>query len=167
MTTAIDLLINGWNRNHAKAVELTEHVPNEIATNQLGGIVNHPAWTFAHMNLYHDAILSLACGERINDPGKHPDAPKYDAGSIPVHDPDAYPPLDELVRAYTVKHEQIEATLRDAQPSLLDHPPRLERWAEALGTTGQTLNYLMLYHESTHLGQLMAWRRAAGLPACE
>jgi hypothetical protein len=41
----------------------------------------------------------------------------------------------------------------------------LERWKATFPKVGSILGYLMLVHESTHLGQISMWRRVQGLPA--
>jgi len=41
--------------------------------------------------------------------------------------------------------------------------PGLDHWAEEVGITARVLQYLMVFHEAEHLGQLAAWRRAMGL----
>jgi hypothetical protein len=167
MTTCPDILLAGWKRNLDKTMELLAGIPNGRAAEQPGGVINHPAWTLAHLNHYHPAILSLVAGEPVHDPGDHPDAPRFDAGSTPVADPDQYPALPTLIADYRNGHEQIDRAMRDMAPAQLQQPPGLARWVKPLATTAGALNYLMLYHESTHIGQIMVWRRAAGFAPCE
>ena len=163
----IEMLIDAWAGNLNHALALLKDIPAGRMTHQPASVVNHPAWTIAHLCHYHPAILSLARGEPVSDPGKLPDAPQVDAGSAPTDEPAAYLSKDELIARFREGHEQIEETLRAAPDDLLDRPPGLERWRPAFPRTGQALTYLMLLHESTHLGELAAWRRAAGYEALE
>ncbi|MFA9476991.1 DinB family protein [Phycisphaerales bacterium AB-hyl4] len=160
MDTTIETLLLGWRENGQLARQLLADIPDEAMTDQPGGVVNHPAWTLAHLNHYHTAILSLVRGEPVADPGEQPNAEHYDAGSTPVDDPARYPSKAELLAAYEQVHQEVEQLLQDAPPKRLTQPPGLERWAEGFGTTAKALSYLMIFHESVHLGQVMAWKRA-------
>jgi len=163
-TTCIDVLIGGWRDNLELAERLFRTISDEQMTAQPDGVVNHPAWTLAHLIHYYPAILSLAEGREILDPGKHPDAPRYDAGSAPVDDPSEYPSRSELLTRYRRGHEDVERALVGADLVLLERPPGLARWAQGFGSTARALGYLMVFHEADHLGQLAAWRRAMGWP---
>lgn len=157
------LLIAGWQHNLDLAERLYADIPDHPMTSQPGGLPNHPAWTLAHLLHYHPAILALARGETVSDPGEHPDAHRYDAGSTPVDDPAAYPPKAELLDRYRRNHDAVAQALRDAPADRLDQQPGLARWVRTFPTTGAALQYLMVFHEAQHLGEVTAWRRPANL----
>lgn len=158
---AIEMLVSGWRRNLQAVEELFSEVPADRLTHQPGGVNNHPAWTLCHLMHYHPAILSAIQGQAIQDPANHPDAARFDAGSIPADDPAVYPEKNELLNAYRQTHARIAQQLGTASASTLARPPGLARWAEVFNTTAELLVYLMLHHEATHLGQVVAWRRAS------
>lgn len=159
----IDALLFGWRKTGDYSLRLLEAVPEDRLTYQPAGDVSHPAWIFCHLGLYHPAILSLARGDAVADPGKHPDAAKYDEGTTPVSDASRYPANRELLQRYRTAHEKIEQALQRSGDSVLLKPAGLPRWEKAFGTTSNALTYLMLYHESVHLGQISMWRRVQGL----
>jgi len=162
-TTCIDLLSCGWSANLELAERLLATIADERITTQPAGVVNHPAWTLAHLVHYHPAILALVDGRTVPDPASHPDADRFDAGSTPVDDPSQYPTKAALIRRYRHGHQRIETALGQAPTDRLNQPPGLTRWTEGFGTTARVLQYLMVFHEAEHLGQLVAWRRAMRL----
>ena len=121
----------------------------------------------AHLVHYHWAILNIARGEPVSDTGLHAGAARDDAGSMPTGDAKQYPSKAARRDAYLAGHEQFDATLAARSDDQLARPVGLSRWAEAFGDSGQALQYLMVFHESTHIGEIMAWRRARGLPAAD
>ncbi len=164
MSTALEILRAGAQINLAHAQALLADIPAAQMAAQPGGVVNHPAWTLAHLLHYHPAILSLARREPVADPGQHALAKQYDAGSTPVAELSRYPGKGELLERFCTSHARIAAALRDTTAKTLVSPPGLARWVQPFGTTQYALTYLLVFHEAEHLGQLAAWRRALGLP---
>lgn len=161
------LLLVGWRQNFERTETLIESVPAQRMTTQPNGMANHPAWTLAHLIHYHPAILSVVRAEAVSDPGQHPDAPRYDAGSTPIDDPTEYPSKRALMADYRGGHDLVAEALTSMSVAQLQQPPRLARWASHFGDSAELLTYLMIYHEATHLGQIMAWRRLMGWPPIE
>lgn len=160
MSLTHDLFIRGSKRVADQAKSLLDNVPADQYVLQPGGVVNHPAWTLSHLVHYHPAILSLLRNQPVTDPANTPKADLYDEGSTPQSDVTLYLPGDELLAAYLHGHEQILAVLQQAPEDYFARKPGLDRWAKAFPTVADNLVYLILLHESQHLGQVMAWRRA-------
>ncbi len=160
MDSEADLLIAGWRQNESKVRELMADVSGDDMATQPEGVVNHPAWTLAHLIHYHPAILRLARGLPVDDPGLEPNAELYDEGSTPMPDLALYPTRNELLNFYVDGHARVEKALHQAPRSRFGQAPGLRRWGKGFGTTGNALVYLMLVHEAQHIGQLMVWRRA-------
>lgn len=160
MSLTHDLFIRGWQRVTDQAKSLLGDVPADQYVLQPNGVVNHPAWTLSHLIHYHPAILSLLRNEPVADPANAPKANLYDEGSTPQSDTTLYLPGDELLMAYCQGHDQILNALQQAPEDFFARKPGLDRWAKAFPTVADNLVYLMLLHESQHLGQVMAWRRA-------
>jgi len=162
-TRVSGLLRQGVDSNRKIARHLFATIPAERATEQPAGVVNHAAWTIAHLNHYHPAILDLIQGRAVRDPGQHPDAARYDAGSTPTADPGAYPAWADLAARYNRAHDGIHEALGSVSHQALAQPPKLERWAEAFADTASALQYLLVHHEALHLGALTVWCRVTGL----
>jgi uncharacterized damage-inducible protein DinB len=55
--------------------------------------------------------------------------------------------------------------LERIDPSRLAGAIPLERWKQRFPLIADAVVHLMIDHESTHLGQVSAWRRAGGRPS--
>jgi hypothetical protein len=163
MPTLTHSLLIGWNRNLAYAQRLIADLDQSQMDHQPQPGMNHPAWVFAHLTAYHPVLEGLIIGQTPDDPRGH----RFGMGSTPEADPDGkvYGGKAELVAGFSDGHAAVETALRAATDDDLARPMPIERWAEPFPTVGDSLGYLMLVHESTHLGQLSAWRRVQGLPS--
>jgi hypothetical protein len=150
-----------WKRNAAYALRLAEDIDPArfVAQPVPGRTLNHPAWVFSHLNLYAAVAVDLASGRAFDDPADH----RYGQKSEPLADPSAYPEKAALLEQWRVIHAAGERALEAAAPSLTSAPNPLPRWRAMHPTVGDMLVTLMVKHESGHLGQLSAWRRAMGL----
>ncbi len=153
-----------WRRNNTYAQRLVEDLPVGAMLAQppgLPAVMNHPAWILAHLNLYAGLAVRLARGEPFDDPAEH----RYGMKSRPLADAAAYPGKAELVGEWRRWHEEGETALLGVSEAVTGSPTPLARWGAAHPTVGDMLVALMVKHESGHLGQLSAWRRAMGHPS--
>jgi hypothetical protein len=157
----IDTLLFSWDKNLDYATKLVADVPQDRMVYQPEVGMNHPAWVLSHLNAYHPVIVSLVRGETFDDPKEHP----FGMKSKPVADVAVYPPKAQLVESFIQGHHDVTAALRTAGPGVLQGEVPLERWIRYFPSVGVVLGYLMLVHESTHFGQLSAWRRVQGMPS--
>ncbi|MEM1027790.1 MAG: DinB family protein [Planctomycetota bacterium] len=158
-----DLILNIlmlWERNGDYGLALTDQVGAEQSVYQPAGELNHPAWVLSHLNTYHETLEAIIHGHAVTDPK---DA-AFGMRSQPVADVKAYVSLPRLRDEFLWGHRSIADALRLAGPALLERQVPLERWQNWLPTMSAVLMNLMVWHETLHLGQLSAWRRAAGLP---
>jgi len=89
--------------------------------------------------------------------------PLFNPGSQPSADPSAYPSMETLRDTFRVvyadlcdaAHEADRSVLMAANPFAPAHPD--------FPTAGDFAAYLLSSHLAYHLGQLVAWRAAAGL----
>lgn len=149
-----------WRRNGAYAARLVESLTPDLWTTQpiAGRTLNHPAWIFSHLNVYTPICTAMLRGEPFADPLEH----RYGQKSAVSHDPAEYHPGSQLLREYRDLHTAAEHALHDAPTAALAAANPLERWRTLHPTVGDMLVTLMVKHESGHLGQLSAWRRAMG-----
>ncbi|HEY6565844.1 MAG TPA: hypothetical protein VIY86_15280, partial [Pirellulaceae bacterium] len=92
---------------------------------------------------------------------------RYGTRSKLENDPASYPAPSDLLVLFQSTHEQAEQALIAVSTVSLRGPNPLERARSLHPTLGDMLVTLMVKHESGHLGQLSAWRRAMGLPPVE
>jgi hypothetical protein len=157
-------ILISWRRNRDYALRLVADVPAPDLTAQPMGasdparMMNHPAWILAHLTLYAGVADRLIRGEPFPDPMDDRFGPR----SSPCGDQGAYP--SDLVDRFRIAHDAAGAALEAAPDAALARPTPLERWRGMHPSVGDLLVMLMVKHESGHLGQLSAWRRARGLP---
>lgn len=157
----IDTLLHSWDKNLDYATKLVADVPQDRMAYQPAVGMNHPAWVLSHLNAYHPVIVCLIRGQTFDDPKDHP----FGMKSKPVGDGSVYASKEELVASFTQGHHDVTQALRNAGPGVMEAAVPLERWTRYFPSVGVVLGYLMLLHESTHLGQLSAWRRVQGMPS--
>jgi len=160
-SSTTDALLYSWGKNLGYAKKLVADVSNESMVAQPADHVNHPAWVLSHLNAYHGVIASMVQGKPFDDPIDHP----FGMKSKPIADAAVYPSIEKLIQTYAEGHREVTASLQSAKPQVLDNPVLLDRWKSIMPTIHTALVYLMILHESTHLGQLSAWRRVRGMPS--
>lgn len=151
-----------WRRNGAYALRLVGDLSDSqmLAQPIPGRILNHTAWVLSHLTLYTSIAAAMLRTQAFPDPLHHP----HGQNSEPLLDAAAYLSRAELIAKYHSEHDAAEAALLAANDATFASPTPLERWRTLHPTTGDMLVTLMVKHESAHLGQLSAWRRAMGLP---
>jgi hypothetical protein len=87
----------------------------------------------------------------------------FNPGSQPSVNPSDYPPMPELIAAFRAVYTDLCTTLPAAAPSALAAPNAYTPSLKDFPTAGDFVTYLMTGHLGYHLGQLSAWRAAAGL----
>ena len=156
----VEPLLQAWAMNADYGKQLVEDLePSQMVAQPHEGM-NHPAWLLSHMNLYAGLLASLLSDESPADPIDHP----FGMKSSPSPDPSVYASKAELVDAWVASHERVSMALQRCGEELLMKPMPIERFRGRFATVGSCLVYIMIRHESLHLGQLSAWRRAIGLP---
>jgi hypothetical protein len=157
MTTDIFLGIFAGSLDGLK--KLMADVPDARLAEQPAGIRNHPAWTLTHLCAANDMALSLM-GEPTHGPKEWGEIAK--PGSMPQADRAIYPPLATLMQTLEVQHKAFDAAVRAAPPEKFAEPT--PEWLRNFAPTiGHVVAYMLTVHEHNHLGQLQAWKRAAGL----
>lgn len=154
-----------WIRNGPYASRLAGDLsPDQFLAQPIPGVtLNHPAWILSHLLIYKTIAARLLRGEPFDDPLSHPHGPK----STPLPGASDYLPPRDLIPAFQSAHDEVAHALSIAPPDLAARPVPLERWRAMAPTIGELLLILVVKHESHHLGQLSAWRRAMRLPPVE
>ncbi len=161
MSEFVKSLLIPWDKNAEYAERLVGDLNAEQMIHQPGEGMNHPAWIVSHLNAYHPVLVAMLNGQTFDDPKGH----KFGMQSKPESDASIYQPKDQLMAEFTKGHNEVRDALNAAGDNGLSAAMTLERWKGPFPTVGSALGYLMVFHESTHLGQLSAWRRVQGLPS--
>lgn len=160
MSAVMEGILRAWDDNLAYCQRLMKDIPADQMTHQPRPDMTHPAWVLAHLGVYHPVMLAMVRGRSFPDPKDH----RYGFKSAAVDDPNEYPAKDELLASFEKHHHEIGQALRAGGEAVMEMPTTLERWKSKMPRNGHVLPHLMLAHESTHLGQVSAWRRVLGLP---
>ena len=160
-----DAILITWRRDIAYALRLVGDLSDEqmIAQPVAGRAMNHPAWTLAHLTLYNEVIAKMLRRETFDDPKEH----AFGMKSAPQSDATIYGPRAKLVDAYKGSHDEAERALVECDMDVFAEAVPLERWRALHPKIADMIVMLMVKHESMHLGQLSAWRRAMGLGRVE
>ena len=148
----------GFNLHFAKI--LVADVSPEQLSQQPGGVVNHPAWSLGHLVLSSN-LLAQFVGLDSDLPERYEDL--FKAGSVPHDNAADYPLKDELIAALEAQHARVVEAVKALEPATFAEPHPEEGPRQYFPTRGDMITFLMTAHEMDHLGQVVAWRRAAGL----
>jgi hypothetical protein len=154
-----EILLKYFADTLASIEQLLADVPAERLAEQPAGLPNHPAWTLAHLCVGHGFALSM-----LGQPPLCPEAWQANTGpgSKPAADRAQYPDKAEALAVLRQQHAALTAAVRAAKPEAFDAPTP-ERVRPFAPTVGHVVAYMLACHENNHLGQLQAWKRAAGL----
>jgi hypothetical protein len=139
---------------------LVDDVPEERLTEQPGGVRNHPAWHIGHLALVSDRFAEML-GVPSGLDGSWKD--RFAPGTVPVAERSAYPSKAELLRVLDERRAALADAMGRAGMDVMAKPNPNQRLAAFLPTIGHAINFGAICHESTHLGALAVWRKAAGM----
>lgn len=145
------------------AERLIRDIPAEKFAHMPHAKMNHPAFILGHLSLYPDRAFKF-----LSMPQRMAARPGYDelfnAGVDCVEQDGRYPQKDDLVAHYFERFRAVAAVLPTVSDETLQgRNPGEGRIAQMFPVLGGALNFMLATHHGIHLGQLSAWRRAAGL----
>ena len=117
-------------------------------------------WIIGHLAVTADFARRL-CGRSPMCPAEW--RALFNPGTQPSHDPSAYPPMATLCDALRRTHADLLNAGTVAGPELLAAANPYAPGRDAFPTAGDFAAYIMSSHLAYHLGQLVAWRAAAGI----
>ena len=130
------------------------------------GLENHPAFTLGH--LVSGAVMTAKYlgGSYDFNPDWESLFKRNGPGdpTLPDPDPSKYPTKGQLLEALVMQHNKVETLIQGLDTPQFQQPINW-RFKAYFPTLGDLLTFLCLTHESMHLGQLAAWRRAMKLPS--
>lgn len=140
---------------------LTADITEEEMTAMPHGL-NHPAWILGHVTCAREWVKDLL---KLPPRGGWDGIAwleKFNRGTSISPERAKYPPKADLLAALEAMHREVEAvlaTITDAELQKEMPDPRIRQMFPKVGdiVVGVTTT-----HESFHMGQLSAWRRAMG-----
>jgi hypothetical protein len=87
----------------------------------------------------------------------------FNPGSQPSGEANTYAPMTTLTTAFREVYADLAAAAAESDPFSITVENPFAPARAAFPTAGEFLAYLMTGHLAYHLGQLVAWRAAAGL----
>ncbi len=153
--------------NYSFAKELVEDVTEDQMYYSPGpGLENHPSFTLGHLAVASAMTVRYLGGKsetpelwrelfKRNGPGD----PRF-----PEKDHSLYPNKEALLDELYLQHERLKEALLIVNKEYLKEDKKW-RFNNYLPSVLDCTIFMCLNHESMHLGQLSAWRRAMGLPS--
>lgn len=152
-----------FNLEYAKALihDLTEE---QMTIVPASGLDNHPAFTIGHL-ISGSANLAQDLGAEFEMPDnwtelfvrQGPGDPRK-----PDLDKSKYPSKHLLITELEYQHNKVKKILKGIEENRLTEELTW-RFSNLMPTLGDLVTFMCINHESMHLGQLAAWRRAMGL----
>ena len=138
---------------------LVADVPDEMMSRQTAGVVNHPAWTIGHLIYSAEAI-----GGELGLPAWLPAnwQQRFGTGSTPQ--PTGYESRGELLSLFADARLRLRERLNELGELAMAQPLPDARYREKFPTLGHAVVHILTAHPASHVGQLVVWRRAMGLP---
>ncbi len=130
------------------------------------GLSNHPAFTLGHL-VTGSAMMAEDLGQPVSIPeGWMELFARKGPGDQTRPDLDIarYPSKTELLQELERTHNLVKDQLQRATETQLNKNVRW-RFGNHMPTLADLTLFMCINHESMHLGQLAAWRRAMNLPA--
>lgn len=125
--------------------------------------MNPAGWLLGHLALSNDFALSIM-GEATVCPAEW--SQWFGPKSVPLAEGMPRPKKNEFLSMIETGYAKVSAALaKGPAPDKLAAPNPIDFLRGPLPTAGDLLAHLLTTHVATHLGQLSAWRRAAGLKA--
>lgn len=160
MIDLIDASVRQCHRNIGTAVGIMNALDDSHRALEPQPGTKTAGWLIGHLCVTGDYGRKI-CGRPTICPKEW--RARFNPGTQPSHDAADYPPIAELGTMFgRVYADLIEAATQlsaDAQTAPNPFTPA----AADLPTAGEFVAYLMSGHLAYHLGQLHAWRAAAGV----
>ncbi len=140
---------------------LVADVRDADMTAQPRGAPNHPAWTLGHMAL----SAQLIGGELGLEPWLPPEwVARFGPGSAPDENRAGYPAKAALLAMLEKGRNRISDGLSALGERGMSQQLPDERFRKRYPTLGHAVLDILAGHSALHVGQLVVWRRAMGLP---
>lgn len=131
------------------------HEQSLIQPQPAGNCLN---WVLGHLLTVQVAAVELLGQEPVIDKAR---IERYERGSQPITDPAEALPSDELLAAWSLAAERVDAGLAAFDPQRLDEPAPFSPGNDPDETVGSLLS-VICFHQGYHTGQTGLLRRLVG-----
>lgn len=138
---------------------LLQEIPHEKLCAQTPSCSNHALWIIGHLATTDDYFVNEFAGGGLKLPEHWHKT--FGMGSKPVADASAYPPVEEVRRAFEERRAALVCWFESLTPTELEKPLP-ESWAKYALAIGD-LGPFIAWHEGYHCGQLATLRKSFGL----
>lgn len=163
----LESLLKAYDFNLTYAKTLVDDISPEFMYRSFGdGLENYPAFTLGHLTIA-SALIAEELGESYRVPDgwdrffgrKGPGDPRR-----PLQYEPGMPAKESLIEELSEKHKIVTTLLGNTAPDRFFEKVewRFDRYFPRLV---DCITFMCITHEAMHLGQLSAWRRAAGMPS--
>jgi len=161
----IETILKQYDFNFAYAKALVQDLTDEqMTTVPHPGLDNHPAFTLGHL-ISGSADLARDLGVEFEMPDnwavlfirEGPGDPRK-----PDLDKTKYPSKHLLISELENQHNKVKQLVRNLDKKAFNESLTW-RFSNFMPTLGDLVTFMCINHESMHLGQLAAWRRAMGV----
>lgn len=161
------IILNAYDFNLKYAKQLVKDVDESMMTHTpCNGLENHPAFSLGHLvtaaaltSKYLDGPYELDSKWETLFRRKGPGDPRK-----PSMDVTNYPSKKELLNALSTQHNLVESLITNLDNDRFNEATKW-RFQTYMPTLGDLLFFMCVSHESMHLAQVAAWRRAMNLPS--
>ncbi len=133
--------------------------PQEWTTQVFPG-ANHPLWVAGHLGFADNFALRHVAPERVEENENYHEL--FGMGSQPKSDPEAYPPVEEVLQFTRQRRQVLLEVLQNMQEEQLARKLP-EGSLEMLSTVADLFGFIAL-HEGLHAGQMSMAHRSLGRP---
>lgn len=165
MTSSAQFLASNLRLTLGYADGLAKDIPTEKFAHKPHPTMNHPAWCFGHLALYPDRTFGMLLGRTDLAKPNERFTKLFEPGSACEADSGQYPAKDEIMKELRERHAVMLDYLETVDDEVMERPTTHERYAARFPKVGHAVHFLFSNHIMMHLGQVSAWRRAAGLPS--
>ena len=156
-----EIVINSFGMHVDAVRQLVSDVPNSDMYQQPLGVPNHPAWTLGHLAYSFESI-----GEEIGLSRTLPGdwGARFGTGSVPATQGDNGLSKPQLLQYVDEAGQRVRSRLVAMSAEDFSQPLPDVRYRDVFPTIGHAVTHILVGHTAVHIGQLMVWRRAMGLP---
>ena len=129
---------------------------------RFGTSINHPAFILGHTAYYAGYAMKMLGGQVEFRPDEEQ---LYSIDAECQDDASLYPPMDEALKHFRERYDAVATFVAACDDAALQRPNEDGPFKSTYQTVGEVAGFMIVGHTAFHLGQLSAWRRAAGMEA--